>query len=134
MATSSREPRWLSRVVVDAVHADQLREHGGLAGLRDESALESALARPKNKWVYSDERDVATLAAAYGFALVTSHPYRDGNKRIGFLAIATFLGRNGYELTATDEEVVGEMIALAAGHVLEEELASWIRDRVIMVR
>ncbi len=134
MATSSQEPRWLSRVVVDAVHADQLREHGGLAGLRDESALESALARPKNKWVYSDERDVAALAAAYGFALVTSHPYRDGNKRIGLLAMATFLGINGYELTATDEDIVGEMLALAAGHISEEELARWIRDRVIMVR
>jgi len=121
-------------VVVDAVHADQLREHGGLAGLRDESALESALARPKNKWVYSDERDVAALAAAYGFALVTSHPYRDGNKRIGLLAMATFLGINGYELTATDEDIVGEMLALAAGHISEEELARWIRDRVIMVR
>ena len=133
MATPSQEPRWLSRVVVDAVHADQLREHGGLAGLRDESALESALARPKNKWVYSDERDVAALAAAYGFALVTSHPYRDGNKRIGFLAMATFLGINGYGLTATDEDVVGEMLALAAGHISEEELARWIRDRVIMV-
>ncbi len=134
MATPSQEPRWLSRVVVDAVHADQLREHGGLAGLRDESALESALARPKNKWVYSDERDVAALAAAYGFALVTSHPYRDGNKRIGLLAMATFLGINGYELTATDEDIVGEMLALAAGHISEEELARWIRDRVIMVR
>lgn len=133
MATASQEPRWLSRVVVDAVHADQLREHGGLAGLRDESALESALARPKNKWVYSDERDVAALAAAYGFALVTSHPYRDGNKRIGFLAMATFLGINGYELTATDEDVVGEMLALAAGRISEEELARWIRDRLIMV-
>ena len=134
MATPSQEPRWLSRVVVDAVHADQLREHGGLAGLRDESALESALARPKNRWVYSDERDVSALAAAYGFALVTSHPYRDGNKRIGFLAIATFLGINGYELTATDEDVVGEMLVLAAGHISEEELARWIRDHVILMR
>jgi len=134
VARLSQEPRWLSRVVVDAVHADQLREHGGLAGRRDESALESALARPENKWVYSDEREVAALAAAYGFALVTSHPYRDGNKRIGFLAMATFLGINGYELTATDEDVVGEMLALAAGHVSEEELTRWIRDRVIMVK
>ena len=104
-----------------------------MAGLRDESALESALARPKNKWVYSDERDIAALAAAYGFALVTSHPYRDGNKRIGFLALATFLGINGYQLTATDEGVVGEMLPLAAGHISEAELARWIRDRVIMV-
>ena len=132
MAKRSREPRWLGRVVVDAVHGDQLRQHGGLVGLGDENALESALARPENKWAYAEERDLATLAAAYGFALVRSHPYRDGNKRIGFLAIATFLGMNGYELTATDEDVVSEMLALASGHVSEDELARWIRARMIM--
>ena len=134
MVKRAREPQWLSRVVVDAVHADQLRQHGGLAGLRDEHALESALARPQNKWGYAEERGFAALAAAYGFALVTGHPYRDGNKRIGFLAIATFLGINGYDLTATDEDVVGEMLALAAGHVSEQELARWIRHRMIMLK
>ncbi len=131
MVKRSGEPRWLGHVVVDAVHGDQLRQHGGLAGLRDENALESALARPAHKWVYAEERDLATLAAAYGFALVKSHPYRDGNKRIGFLTMATFLGMNGYELTATDEDVVSEML-VASGHVSEEELAHWIRDRMIM--
>ena len=70
------------------------------------------------------------LAAAYGFGLVKGHPYRDGNKRIGFLAITTFLGINGCDLTASDEDVVTEMVALAAGHVSESELASWIRDRM----
>lgn len=130
MATRRGEPRWLSRLVIDAVHADQLREHGGLPGTRDESALESALARPRNKRAYAEETDLATLAAAYGFGLVKGHPYRDGNKRIGFLAITTFLGINGYDLTASDEDVVTEMVALAAGHVSESELASWIRDRM----
>jgi death on curing protein len=130
VAKRAREPRWLSRVVIDAIHGDQIREHGGLTGLRDESALESSLARPRHKWVYSDERDLATLAAAYGFALVKNHPYRDGNKRVGFLAIATFLGINGHELRAADAEVVTEMIALASGVVSEEELARWIRDRL----
>ncbi len=134
MAKRPREPRWLSRVAIDAVHADQLRQHGGAQGVRDENVLESALARPQNKWVYAEERDVATLAAAYGFALVESHPYRDGNKRIGFLAVATFLGINGYDLTATDADVVTEMLALAAGYVSEEELASWIRDHMTKLK
>jgi len=99
-----------------------------LPGIRDENALESALARPLNKWVYAEERDLPALAAAYGFALVKSHPYRDGNKRIGFLAMATFLGVNGYEFTATEADVVTEMLALAGGGVSEEELAGWIRN------
>jgi death on curing protein len=127
MAKAPRQPRWLGRVVVDAIHEDQLREHGGLPGVRDENALESALARPQQKWAYGNERNLPALAAAHAFGLIKNHPYRDGNKRIGFLALATFLGVNGFELTATDEEVVIEIVALASGQVPEAALAQWAR-------
>jgi len=113
--------------VVDAIHNDQLREHGGLPGIRDESVLESALARPQQTWHYAKDADIATLAAAYAFGLAKNHPYRDGNKRIGFLALATFLGMNGFELDATDAEVIAEMLALADGRVSENELIDWVR-------
>ena len=122
-----RQPRWLSRLVVDAIHADQVQEHGGLPGIRDENVLEAALARPRQKWAYGNERDLSALAAAYGFGLVKNHPYRDGNKRIGFLAMATFLGINSHDLDVTDADVVGEMIGLAAGDRTEADLAGWIR-------
>ncbi|HWB28871.1 MAG TPA: type II toxin-antitoxin system death-on-curing family toxin [Vicinamibacterales bacterium] len=128
MAQTRREPRWLSRVVVDAIHTDQLREHGGLPGIRDETVLESALARPQQKWHYAADADVPLLAAAYAFGLVKNHPYRDGNKRIGFLAMVTFLGLNGLELTATDADVVTEILALAEGRVTEDALSDWIRQ------
>jgi len=124
---SGSEPNWLSRLVVDAIHNDQLREHGGLPGVRDENALESALARPKQKWHYADRTDVQMLAAAYAFGLVQNHPYRDGNKRIAFLAMVTFLGVNGYDFSATDAEVVTEFLTLADGSVSEEALADWTR-------
>jgi death-on-curing protein len=127
VAKRRKEPKWLGRVAVDAIHHDQIREHGGLPGLRDENALESALARPLQKWHDDDEADPATLAAAYGFGLTKNHPYRDGNKRIGFLALATFLGMNGVELQATDDAVVAEILALADGRVSEVQLATWIR-------
>ena len=127
MVKRSSEPRWLSRLVVDAIHNDQLREHGGLPGIRDENALESALARPQQKWHYAEESDLAVLAAAYGFGLVKNHPYRDGNKRIGLLAIATFLGINGYEFRASDADVVTQILALADNRISEPELAAWIR-------
>ena len=117
----------MSRLVIDAIHNDQLREHGGLPGTRDENVLESALARPKQKWHYADKADIATLAAAYGFGLVKNHPYRDGNKRIGFLAVVTFLGMNRHDLQATDAEVVTEILALAERRVSENEFADWIR-------
>jgi death-on-curing protein len=115
-------------MVVDAIHGDQLREHGGLPGVRDENALGSALARPQQKKHYGEHADIPALAAAYAFGLVRNHPYRDGNKRIGLLAMVTFLGINGYAFEATDADVVTQFVALAAGDVSENQLADWIRD------
>lgn len=128
MASRRPEPKWLTRIVVDAIQNDQLREHGGLPGIRDENVLESALARPQQKWHDADKTDISMLAAAYAFGLVKNHPYRDGNKRIGFLAMVTFLGMNGHDLTASDAEVVAEIVAVADGSVSEEALAGWIRQ------
>ena len=131
MAPARPEPLWLSRVVVDAIHTDQLREHGGLPGIRDENALESALARPRQKWMYARKVDIPTLAAAYGFGLASDHPYRDGNKRIAFLVMITFVELNGYEFDATEPDVVDQMWALAAGRVSEDALADWVRLHVV---
>jgi death-on-curing protein len=125
-----REPRWVPRLVVDAAHLDQLREHGGLPGLRDESALEAALARSRQKWNYEPDADLATLAAAYAYGLVTAHAFNDGNKRIAFLTAVIFLGLNGKDVDATETEVVQVMVALAAGSLKEAQLAAWLRDRL----
>ncbi|MDE3156096.1 MAG: type II toxin-antitoxin system death-on-curing family toxin [Acidobacteriota bacterium] len=128
MARQRSEPVWLTRLVVDAIHHDQLREHGGLTGTRDETALESALARPQQKWHYADDADIPLLAAAYAFGLARNHPYRDGNKRTAFLALVTFLELNGFDFDATDADVVAEFQMLAAGAESEEALAAWIRE------
>ena len=130
MARPRAEPGWLSRLVVDAIHADQIHQHGGRSGVRDETALESALARPQQKWAYDEEPDIAVLAAAYAFGLARNHPYRDGNKRIGFLALVTFLGINGHNFDATDEDIVSTMLALADGSLSEPALARWIRGHL----
>ena len=118
-------PRWLTRVVIDAIQSDQIREHGGLPGLRDENALESALARPQQKWELRRESpDVASLAAAYGFGLVRNHPFRDGNKRIGFLAMVTFLGINGYDFqTRPTSRSSPRSSRLPTGALSEDQLA-----------
>lgn len=129
-----REPRWVPRLVLEAVHLDQLREHGGLPGLRDETALESALARPKQKWAYDSKADLALLTAAYGFGLTKNHPFRDGNKRAAFLAMATFLGLNGYEIDAAETEVVTVMLAVAAGKLTERQLADWVRAHLMRLK
>ncbi len=123
-----REPRWVERLVVDAVHWDQIREHGGLAGVRDETALESALARPRHKWHYEKTVELTTLAAAYGLGLCRNHPYRDGNKRVAFVVMVVFLELNGLTLRAEEAEVVTVMLALADGKVSEKELGSWLQE------
>jgi len=124
------EPRWVPRLVIEAVHLDQVREHGGLLGIRDENALESALARARQRWTYEPESDLSRLAAAYAFGICASHPFRDGNKRLSFLAAVIFLGLNGFDFVASDREVVENMMALASGELAEEAVADWIRSRI----
>ena len=121
----------MPRLVVEAVHLDQLREHGGMPGLRDDDALEAVLARPRQKWHYDKEMDLAGLAAAYAFGLATAHPFNDGNKRIAFLTMAVFLGLNGKELDATEPELVQVMTALAAGSLKEPQLVAWVRGHIV---
>ena len=122
-----REPRWVPRVVVEALHFDLIRAHGGLPGLRDEGALEAALARPRRRWTYRRRPDLAALAAAYGFGLVRDHPFRDGNKRAGFVTMVVFLELNGRRFEAPEAEVVTTMLGVAAGDVTEARLEAWIR-------
>jgi death-on-curing protein len=92
--------------VVEAVHLDQIREHGGLIGVRDENALESALARARQRWGYEEDADLARLAADYAFGICSNHPFRDGNKRTAFLAAVIFLGLNGLDFVASQDEVI----------------------------
>jgi len=121
---------WLDRLIVEAIHIDQLHLHGGLPGVRDDNALESALARPQNRSFYDSTSDLPAVAAAYGYGLVTSHPFVDGNKRAGFLVMYVFLGLNGLEIEAEEPEVVDLMVAVADGRCSEEELAAWLREHV----
>lgn len=122
-----REPRWVSRLLIEAIHLDQLRTHGGMPGLRDEGALESALARPQNKLAYGGRVDHASLAATYAVGVARNHAFNDGNKRIAFLAAVVFLGLNGWDFETTDADVVAHMVALADGRLTEAKCAAWFR-------
>ena len=121
------EPTWLRRAWQDALHFQQLKRFGGLYGIRDEGAIESALERPRNRWVYEESSDLIDLAATLGWGLCRGHGYTDGNKRIGFMAMAVFLDLNGLELEASQPEVVLAMTAVAAGEISEVELVEWLR-------
>ena len=117
---------WLNRAVLIAAHDEQLAEHGGAAGFRDEGLFDSALARPLNLAAYG-EPDACALAASYAVALAKNHPFIDGNKRTAFVALELFLLLNGQELNATDAKCVLAMLAVAASEWGEATLAAWLR-------
>jgi death on curing protein len=129
-----KEPNWLSTAIVLSIHGDQIREHGGRPGVRDPGLLESALDRPRNRFHYEPESDLAALAAAYGFGIAKNHPFIDGNKRVAFQAMYVFLGVNRRTITADEQEVVRLILDLAAGHITEKKLADWIRENTAQRR
>ncbi len=121
---------FLDRQAVDILHDEQLEEHGGRAGLKDENALEAALARPLNKPAYGSP-DLFTLAATYLYGIVRNHPYGDGNKRTGFLAAFTFLYVNGYLIEADQGTVIEFVLSVAAGEIDEEGATLFLADHCV---
>ena len=123
------EPIWLDIDIVLDFHVEQLALFGGADGIRDRGLLESALARPINKFGYG-ESGLAALAAAYGFGIARNHPFIDGNKRTALASIIVFLGLNGIDLDAPQEAATAMILSLAAGEITEEILAGWIADHI----
>ena len=121
--------RWLRVETAEAVHQEQLAEHGGGAGVRDPGALLSALARAQNLAAYG-EPDAAALAAAYAFGVAKNHPFVDGNKRTAWVLARLFLAKNGLTMAFKAPEAVVVMLDLAASEISEEELADWFRTRI----
>ncbi len=117
---------WIETGLIHAVHDEQLAEHGGGTGVRDDNLLESALARPQQLANYGTP-DVADLAASYGYGISRNHPFIDGNKRTGFVALELFLALNDFDLVAPDTDCVLTMLSVAAGDIDEVTLAAWVR-------
>lgn len=109
-----------------AFHAMMLDRFGGMAGVRDEGLLSSALSRPKQLFNYG-QPTLFELAAAYATGIVKNHPFLDGNKRAGFMAAALFLELNGEHFQADEIEVVERTLALAAGAIEEADYAAWLQ-------
>ena len=120
-------PRWLTVDQAVRIHAEQLARFGGPEGIRDMGMLESAMARPLNKWSYG-ERDMAALAAAYAYGLAKNHPFVDGNKRAAFMVMMVFLRKNAIAFAPPEAMATAAILGLAAGDIVEEGLTRWIRD------
>lgn len=121
---------WIDRAVAVAVHDQQLAIHGGSSGLRDEGLLDSALARPQNV-AASGDPDLADLAASYAFGVARNNPFVDGNKRTALVVCETFIIDNAGRLHATEAELTVVFEALAGGNIAEDELADWLRERIV---
>jgi len=121
--------RWVRADLTYAIHDRQLAEHGGLDGVRDKGAVESALARPQNLAVYA-RADAAALAAAYAYGLARNHGFADGNKRTAWVIARLFLADNGFRLKFDPADAVRTMEMVAAGALDEAALAAWFRQRI----
>jgi len=120
-----QEPIWMDLVDAVVAHDLELAAHGGSPGIRDEGMLDSALARARNLWAYSEQPSLAALAAAYAFGISSNHPFVDGNKRTALVISFAFLEVNGFNVTATQEDAYRTILSLAAGEINEAQLIEW---------
>ena len=124
---------WITRDLALAIHERQLSEHGGGIGVRDETLLESALARPQQLFAYGDPApDLAALAASLACALAKNHPFVDGNKRTAHVCYYVFLALNDGHLDAPLDEMYVKMLGLAEGSLDEATFAAWLRPRIVV--
>ena len=121
------EPVWVEKEALVLLHGKSIARFGGLEGIRDEGLLESALARPKNAYLYDELHDLSSLCASYAFGLIKNHPFADGNKRVAFMAVGLFLGANRQELNTGRVEAIKAVEALAGGEISELQFAAWLR-------
>ena len=124
--------RWVRRDLVYAVHDMQLARYGGLAGLRDQNLVESALSRPEQLHTYGQPPpDAAQLAAAYAYGLARNHGFSDGNKRTAWVVARVFLADNDIQLVFSEIDAIHTMQAVASGTLDEQQLAVWFRQRMV---
>jgi death-on-curing protein len=126
-----REPHWIDKRALLLLHEESLATFGGARGMRDDGLLDSALARPRNQFLYEKSVGLAPLAAAYGYGIAKNHAFVDGNKRAAFLAIGLFLAINGKRLRVPQVEAIQTILALAAGELGEDALAKWINAHCV---
>jgi death on curing protein len=125
------EPLWVSKKAVLAMHSAQLAEHGGSDGIRDETLVDSALAKPRNVFAYADQPDIFRLAASYAFGIARNNAFVDGNKRTALVVSLTFLSRNGWDVVAPKEDVYFTFLHLADGSLTEDEPTAWFTQHAV---
>ena len=126
-----KEPIWLTKSIVEAIHISQIRGTWRTVWSQRYKPLKSTIACPMNRWAYEQESDIVILAAAYGYGFAKNHCFVDSNKRVAFMTMYTFLNLNGYEINATEPQVVDLKLGVADGSNTEEQLITWLRMHVL---
>ena len=119
-----QEPIWIDKPEVLIAHSMQLAEHGGSNGIRDETLLDSALAKPRNVFAYADSITLPRLAASYAFGIARNHAFVDGNKRTALVVSEGLLRVNGLKVVSLPEEKYFTFLHLADGSLTEDELTA----------
>ena len=122
--------RWIDADEAVLIHRIQIRQTGGSPGIRDWPGLDSAVARPQNRFLYSENVDAADLAAEYLFGIARNHPFIDGNKPTAWVVSATYLADNDRDVRASTEEIVSFVLSVASGTMDIDEAARWYRARI----
>jgi len=124
--------RYLTISQVLEIYHRVMQQSGGLIGIRDLGALESAVAQPRA--TFGGEELCPTIvakAAALGFSLIQNHPFVDGNKRAGHAAMETFLVMNGYAIDASVDEQVQVILQVASGELKRDGFTNWLREHIV---
>lgn len=118
--------------VVINLHEILIDKFGGIHGVRDYKALESAINRP---FMTFDQQDLypspIEKAAALIESLISNHPFIDGNKRTGYVLMRYFLLENDLDINATQSEKFDFVIKIAQGQLSFEQIRSWLSDKLI---
>jgi death-on-curing protein len=118
--------------VVTNLHKILINKYGGVHGVRDYNALESAINRP---FMTFDQNELypspIDKAAALIESLISNHPFIDGNKRIGYVLMRYFLLENDLDIKATQSEKFDFVIKLAQGQLSFEQIRSWLSEKAI---
>jgi death-on-curing protein len=123
--------KYLDQQAILELYLEVMRASGGLPGIRDAGALESAIAQPHAS--FGGEELYPTLvdkAAALAFSMIKNHPFVDGNKRIAFASMDAFLRLNGYKTAGSDDQVAETFLSLAAGTLNRDNFTNWLREHL----
>ncbi len=127
------EPKWINVSLIKMIHDQQIKEHGGLYGIRDEKLLLSALDAPKNNFYYSNDVSLNFLASKYVYTLANNHPFIDGNKRSAYICMRLFLKLNSSDIIASAEEKILLMINIASSKYSIKDINNWLDSHTTIV-